>query len=229
MKEIKIKGKNYTYKINLKYHQKDKNITNIFYFLDGQNAFKDKLSMFNKSLRATKTLNKLKEPYLAVAIYSSPGEERFLEYYPFNEDNTRYINFINDFNNLIIPICEKKLKIKNRYLIASSLASLPALELSSNFKAIALFSSAFFLNYEGLKSIIKPNNKTFNFLAVGGQEKSDEIYNEEDYLEASYWYFNYCKEHNMPVKLYFNPLGKHDEISWRIYLKAFIKHIKKTI
>ncbi len=229
---LKSSYKDYTYQIDIKTHLKNKNIKYAFYFLDGQNAFSDKFATYHKSLKAKKVLNKLGKPYIAIAIYSPNDIARFSMYTPFilkdyNNDLTFYEAFKKDFSNIIIPTCEKGLKITKRFLISSSLACLTAITISEHFKAIALFSNAFFLDYESINNLIKPN-ETFNFIACGGHEFSDDKYNSNDYLESSQWYYYLLKKHHISAKLYIDLLGEHDEISWRKYLNLFIKHIKNN-
>lgn len=223
---------NYEYQIDIVTHKKKEGIKYAFYFLDGQNAFKDKFATYHKSLRAKKIINLLNKPYLAVAIYSPKNDDRYSMYTPFpldfvNNDTTFCKAFIKDFKDKIIPTCEKDFKIKKRYLITSSLATIPALLVNELFCSIAFFSNAFFLNYEEVLKLIRPNKDTFNFICVGGNESSDGKYNQKEYLEASQWYYYLCKERKMPAKLYVDLLGEHSEVSWRKYLKLFIKQIKK--
>ncbi len=231
MERITLKLNNYIYHIDIIISKKIKGTIDAFYFLDGQNAFKDSYATFHKSLKAKKHLNKLHKPYLAIAIHSPNNLERFSLYTPFklkdiNNNTMLYDNFINDLTKTIMPKLEANYNIKNRYLITSSLATLPALALSNYYNGIALFSSAFFLNYEETKKLININ-KTYNFIAVGDKEHSDYKYGPNDYLSASNWYYSYCLKNNINADLYIHHKGKHDEKSWRKYLKIFIKKIRE--
>lgn len=223
MKQIKIASsyKNYNYNITIYSPLASSTICDAFYFLDGQNAFFDKFATYHKSLKAMSVLNKLKRPYIAVAIDSPNDERRFSIYTPFkleslgiNNDLNFYLAFKTDLINTIIPKCEKNLDIKRRYLVASSLATLPALDVSNYFTGLALFSSAFFLDYSHTLKLIK-NHNAFNFIAVGQQEFSDGTYTKDDYLKASKWYYTECLKHKISAKLFIWKKGKHDEISWR--------------
>ncbi len=237
MKTIKIKSSylDYYYEIDIIKNKNNGPISTAFYFLDGQNAFKDKLSSYHKSLKAKKCLNKLKSSYIAIAIYSPNDERRYSMYSPISlekhniyNDLNFYKAFINDFNNLI-TVLEEKYKITKRYLITSSLACLTAFELAKYFDAIAFFSSAYFLGYDELEKYLNLTKKTYNFIAVGAKEFSDGIYNANDYVASSAWYYNKCKKNKAKAKLYVDPLGCHDEISWRNYLDLFIKKVKKDL
>lgn len=223
------------------------------YMLDGQNAFKDKYAAFGRSLRAGKTLRKIKKELyknvLGVAIYNGePHINRINEYSPFlidninntewdNNDITICMNFCEDFINTIIPFIESNFNVNknanNRFIYGSSLAAVTALYLGFKydmFNYIGAFSTASFLYINSFMEFLNNSNKIDKnvFLYVGENESSDDICDAKMYLDTSINLYNYFKKNKVNTTLITDKDGIHNEKYWDKYLFDYLMFIYKV-
>ncbi len=242
LKTIYYEGKylNHTFVIDYITSEK-KDITEAFYFLDGQNAFLDKKATYKRSLRANRYLKHIKDGYIAIAIHCPYNDrDRLNNYSPFIIENSYLTDFINNpelchlfIKELIleiIPMLEKNYKIKNRHLIASSLAASFGTYLNSiddSFNHMALFSIANFLFKKEMQSHLKkhPISNARLFIAVGENEESDGCYDKELYLNTALDYKKYLDTIKANYEFFIYPKGKHHESSWEKYFKEYLKRV----
>lgn len=221
------------------------------YFLDGQNAFKDSNAAFGRSIRATKTLGfvakEMGKRILGVAVYNSGSNMgRINEYTPFNieyaadddwkqHDINKCYDYCYDFINTIIPFIENKYNTykdpNHRFIYGSSLAAVTAIFLGLNYKDsfnyIGAFSTASFLFNNDFSKFLE-NNLSLEkniFLYVGKNECSDDIYDKQTYLSASFKIHNILKKNNINTRLIISANGLHNEETWEKHILDFISFI----
>ncbi len=227
---------------------KESLVLDTMYLLDGQNAFKDSLSAFGRSIRATETFHHtsthLQKHILGVAIYNSGSDlGRMNEYSPFPMENpTRIYNKNNDINvchalcedivHTIVPFIDKKYKTtKNRFIYGSSLAAVTALVLGISypeiFSYIGAFSTASFLFENHFYSFLDAHSmKDKNiFLYVGRYETSDTFQDINQYYTSSLTLYEYLKKNKTNTRLLVDLQGQHNEATWDKHLFDFISFI----
>lgn len=218
-----------------------------FYFLDGQNAFKDSTAAFGRSIRAAKTLGRFAKEFneriLGIAIYNSGTDKgRIDEYSPFEIKNALYDswlgnnvkvckNLADDIVHTIIPFIDKKYPTKktkeSRMIYGSSLSAIMALYLGFNynvFSTVASFSTASFLFEDELKKFILKKKKDAPkvFLYVGKQEISDSMKTPGLYYDCTMKLYNLFRDNNINTKLIVSISGTHNEACWEKPISNFL-------
>ncbi len=146
----------------------------VLYLLDGENAFRDHLTVYGRALRLQKKLDyvNINTPLMAVAI--SAGDDRTNLYSPFKIKNAPVKDWLNNdtsvakkFSNVVvnelISYVDSKYNTNkgksHRYIYGSSLAAIEALYLGLNyrdsFSYIGAFSTASFIYDEEFNKFIK--------------------------------------------------------------------------
>ena len=247
LRSYKVHLKKSNRKINISvYEPKFKDNMKCLYLLDGQNAFKDTKTIFNRSLRLISIINYLSTLNINImAIGIESDQKRNDEYSPFKIKNTAILkggfndisynhNFSDDVIESIIPFIENKYNIKpdsnNRIIYGSSLAAIESLYLGLNYDAfnnIGLFSTASFI-YDNefnnfILSTINVNKKVFIY--VGSHEKSDNEFMPIDYLNAANDLKMLLDSKNIKNKLVINKIGRHNEKSWSYFIPDFLKYV----
>ena len=230
---------------------KNEIIFDTFYFLDGQNAFKDSHASFGRSIRATKALGfaakEMGKRILGVAIYNSETEMgRINEYSPFKIDEPANLEwnkhnpkiceaFCEDLIHTIIPFIDTKYKTNNnpnnRFIYGSSLAATTAIYITLKYKdyfnVCGAFSTASFLYKKMFNDFVKKNMTSDKkiFLYVGKSEASDNMYDKSLYLNTSLELHSLIKECGGKSKLVISQSGIHNEATWESQLLDFISYI----
>ena len=244
------------YKVHLNKSNRDINISvyepklkdnmKCLYLLDGQNAFKDTKTMFNRSLRLMNIINYLSTLNVNImAIGIESNHKRNDEYSPFkiispsildgaSNDISYCHSFSDDVINDIIPFIENKYNItpdrNNRIIYGSSLGAIESLYLGLKydaFNSIGAFSTASFIYDNDFNDFIL---STLNvgkriFIYVGEREESDSEFKPIDYLNSAHDLKKLLDSKGINNKLVINRIGEHNEKSWSYFIPDFLKYI----
>lgn len=236
--------RNVTIEVSLPLDYDGKTPCDTVYLLDGQNAFIDSHATFNRSIRASKYLNKLskeiKRPLLGVAIYNAMSDlGRINEYTPYKithpanknwkKQNTDVFQaFVKDLTETIVPTIESLYPTSNKRLIyGSSLAALTAIYLGYHFdifEGVGAFSTASFLCPNEMRNFIKQEIKknVRIFLYVGKLESSDDLYEATLYYNESLDLHELISNLGGNCRLVVSEKGTHCEATWEKQLMDFL-------
>lgn len=237
MKRITIKTPLLQEEIIVDYYiSSETEVTEAFYFLDGQNVFNDQEANFKRSLRALKHLQKLNRGILVVAIHSPNNERRFDLYTPYKISKTYFdypndiqscTNFIKELRETIIPTLENGLNIKNRHIIGSSLGALLALYLTlnySDFNYCLAMSPATFITPEFYSDFRNSSKTAKVYLSAGKYETSDNL-EKGIYFQEVIKLQNLASQTKIKLTTKISTCGKHNEASWEKILKKYLKSL----
>lgn len=215
------------------------------FMLDGENIFKDSEASFGRSLRMGKFLasmaNKFDKRICCIGIYNAGSEMgRINEYTPFKiegvssdewkkQDTNVCRAFTKDLVDVVIPYIKEEFNISDTsFIMGSSLGALYVCYLTNSypglFKGCGLFSCASFLCANALtKHLEKNRDKDLrNFIYVGLNEKSDEIFDSKIYYNEAKRLYDIFKDNDIKVRLSVDASGIHNEATWEKHIMEFL-------
>lgn len=210
-----------------------KNSYPVLYMHDGQNLFNEQTAPFGEwgVDEALDSIQKATGKEMIVVGIDNGGEKRMNEYNPYDfkefgkGEGNQYVDFLVE---TLKPYIDQKFRTKkdaaNTYIAGSSMGGLISLyavvKYPSVFGAAGVFSPAFWTAPQLFTDVDKADwgtNKPRFYFYAGGKESTTMVSDMNRMLALIQ------KKPNVNTRSFVNPLGQHNEPTWRVQFPAFYR------